>query len=178
MLFALAVAAAVGLAVYIPLGVFGLLEDGVATLAFNTEWYDNPLDPRIWLLPAFFGYPISLIFSVAVGLPIWKFAESKPLRSNRHAVMLGALVGFAIGLFLLLLNLLVGLDMYLDDNSGFSSKRFGRWVIHDGLPTLFGWIFQVLQVLYFTIAGVAGGVAARWAVLLSFYAQDTLRGPN
>ncbi len=93
-------------------------------------------------------------------------AESRPLRSSRDAVALRAIVGATIGdCSFLTLKLIMGLAVYLNPNSSSGSWRWGYQVTKDGLPTLFGWLFELLNLLYFTLAGLAGGLAARWAAL-------------
>ncbi|CAN7426836.1 hypothetical protein LJR231_002763 [Phyllobacterium sp. LjRoot231] len=165
MLLGLTVAAITGLAAFVGLTLASdLLQLGVATLVSGEALRTPPVLQPV-LLYAVFGFPLSLILSVAVGLPVWEHAESRPLRSSRDAVRLGASVGATIGLLSLTFNLIIGLAVYLDPNSSSDSWRWGYQVTKDGLPTLFGWLFELLNVLYFALAGAAGGVAARWTAL-------------
>ncbi len=165
MLLGLTAAAAAGLAALIGITfASNLLQLAVATLVSNEEWRTPPVFQGV-LLYAVLGFPLSLIFSVAIGLPVWKRAESRPLRSSGDAIALGANVGATIGLLLLTFSLVMGLRTYFDDNSSYNSWSWGYQVTKDGLPTLFGWLFKLLDVLYFILAGAAGGLAARWTAL-------------
>ena len=165
MLLGLTAAAIAGLAVFIGLTLASdLLQFGVATLVSGEALKTPPVLQPV-LLYAVFGFPLSLILSVAVGLPVWEHAETRPLRSRRDAVRLGAGVGVAIGLLSLTIKLFIGLGVYLDPNSSSQSWSWGYQVTNDGLPTLFGWLFELLNVLYFAFAGAVGGVAARWTAL-------------
>ena len=161
MLLGLAAAAVAGLCSYVvlELGVT-VLRLVVATVAFGHEWKE----PQVFSTATFylfFGLPVALILSVAIGFPVWKQADSRPLRSPRDASKIGAVVGAGIGILFVLLDFLSGLRTYFGPGS-FDSYTYGYRVTRDGLPTLLGWLFQVLSVLYFTIAGAIGGLAARW----------------
>ncbi len=165
MLLGLAAAAAVGLAVYIGITLLShLLELGVASLVFGEKWTTPPI-LQIVLLYLILGLPLSFALSVAIGLPIWRRAESRTLRSGRHAAKLGAMAGAIIGLLVVAFGFLMGLLTYLDANASFSKWIWGYQVREDGLPTLVGWAFEIVNVACFTLAGSAGGLAARWAVL-------------
>lgn len=114
-------------------------------------------------LYAIFGIPISLMVCLAVGFPAWRFAESRRLTSSLHAVKVGAVVAFIVGLTGVILGLLASLPTALDDGSTFNSWMWGRQVIRDGLPTPLGWVFTAIDLL--TTVGI-GGVAgwAAWTV--------------
>jgi len=79
--------------------------------------------------------------------------------------MLGALVGALIGTVWTLLGLGMGLRTYLDDNSSYNTWSYGYQVTGDGLPTLIGWAFVLLDLLNFIFAGTIGGLAARRVAL-------------
>jgi hypothetical protein len=114
----------------------------------------------------FFGLPLTLLLSIAIGLPVWKHAESRPLRSRRDALKIGAAVGASMGVFFLVLNLIIGLQTYLDPNSSSEDWTYGYQVTRDGLPTVLGWLFELLNLLYFALAGAVGGLAARWTAMV------------
>ena len=165
MLLGLTAAAIAGLAAFIGLTLASdLLQPGVATLISGQALRTPPV-LRPVLLYAVFGFPLALILSVAVGLPVWEHAKSRLLRSRRDAVRLDAGVGTAIGLLSMTFILTIGLMVYIDPNSSSQSWSWGFQVTNDGLPTLFGWLFELLNLLYFALAGAAGGVAARWTAL-------------
>lgn len=162
MLSGLASAALAGLLAYISLQIGAIsLEAGAAAIAYGHEWESPPI-LELASLYLIFGLPISLIMSLAIGLPLWKRAESRPLRTRRDALRLGALVGGLIGVAFLLLNILLGLQTYLSDSSSYDSWSHGYQTIHDGLPTPIGWVFEILNLLYFALAGAVGGLVARW----------------
>jgi hypothetical protein len=165
MLLGLLAAAVAGLISYVVLDLGArLLQMAVAAFAFGREWGETQiLSTAAFYL--FFGLPIALILSVAIGLPAWKRADARPLRSVRDALKWGAGVGALIGIALALLGFIMGLRTYLDDSSSFDSWSYGYQVTHDGIPTLVGWIFELLNVLYLTVAGAFGGLVARWVAL-------------
>lgn len=165
MIAGLAAAAMAGLVSFIVLTLsVDLLRFGVASAFFGHEWRD----PQVFSRAAFylfFGCPLALLFSFAIGLPVWKHAESKPLRSRGDALRIGAAVGAAIGFLLLLANFVSGLLTYLNPNASYDGWTYGYQVTRDGLPTLIGWLFELLNVVYFSLAGAVGGLVARWVGL-------------
>lgn len=160
----LAAAAVAGLISYIVLLLaFNVLEASVATLAFGRRWEDlRILGPAMLYL--IFGLPIALLLSFAVGLPIWKRSEARAFRSRRSAWILGASTGAVIGLLLAFIGLLLGLGIYFDDSS-YNEYHYGYQVSRDGLPTVLGWIFELLNVIQLAVAGSIGGLTARWIAL-------------
>lgn len=171
MLLGLAAAALSGLVSYVvlELGVM-VLRLFAATIVFGYAWENLPVISMAAFY-LFFGLPIALFLSVAIGLPVWKRAESRPLRSRRDALKIGAAVGAGIGLLFAALGFLSGLQTYLDPHASFDSHTFGYQVTRDGLPTLLGWVFEALTMLYFTLAGAIGGLVARWVVLSRFVSR-------
>ena len=165
MLLGLVAAAIAGLIAYIGIILATqFLEFSVATLAFDKEWGD-PQVSQIMLLYGTFGLPVSLILSIVVGLPMWEYAEARQLRASRHAVALGAVVGAIIGLLFAAFTFIAGLPTYLDNYSSFNSYRWGYQVTRDGIPTLLGWLLELVDVLYLSVAGAAASLAARWTTL-------------
>jgi ABC-type amino acid transport system permease subunit len=165
MLLGLLAAAIAGLVTYVAIILTAqFLEFSVAALAFNKEWEDLRVYQTLQLYGVF-GLPLSLILSVVVGLPVWEHAEARQLRTSRDAVAWGAIVGAIIGLLFLALEFLMGLRIYFDVDSSFNSYRWGHQVNQDGMPTLLGWVLELLDVLYVALAGAVAGLAARWAAL-------------
>jgi hypothetical protein len=166
MLLGLVVAAVVGLMAYIGIILAAqFLEFRIATLAFDKEWKGPPVPEIVLLYYGVFGIPVSLILSIVVGLLIWEYADARQLRTSRDAVAWGAMVGAIIGLLFLALEFLMGLRTYFDVDSSFNSYRWGYLVNQDGMPTPLGWVLELLDVLYFALAGAVAGPAARWAAL-------------
>jgi hypothetical protein len=165
MLLGLAAASVVGLASYVFL-LFGadLLQAAVAAVISGHEWEATNVSElaAIYLV---FGWPVALILSLAVGYPVWKRADSRPFRSARAALSFGAVVGALIGLGFTILTLVVGLRTYLDHGTSFDSWSYGYQVTRDGLPTLIGWAFELLNILYLAAAGAIGGLTARRVAL-------------
>jgi len=164
MLFGLTAAAVAGLVSFVVLALGEEELIAAAAYAFGHERGDSQiLSTAAFYL--FFGLPIAVALSIAVGLPVWKRAEARPLRSARNALLLGAAVGALIGLILAALNIALGLETYLNENYEYNSWTYGYQVTRDGLPTLLGWLFEILTLLYFAIAGAVGGLVARWVAL-------------
>jgi hypothetical protein len=159
MVLGLVAAAVVGLGAYFLVTTGEMYaEITVAQLAFGKDDLPPRLSEVLDFLSgyALLGLPISILFCLVVGIPVWKHAESQPLRSRRHAMLLGALAGGIIGILFLMLGLILALG-----NSGYNEWHWGYQVTRDGWPTLLGWFLQLLNVVYFAIAGVFGGLAAR-----------------
>ena len=169
MVLGLCAAAIAGLAAFfVIITLEAYAEVAVAVFGFHREWPPEASDPFA-ILPFYliFGLPLALLLCLLVGLPIWKFAESRPLRSRGDAIRLGAIAGAAIGLVFLSLNVLSGLHTFLDDSSSYDEWNWGYQIIKDGMPTPLGWLQQLSNVLNFAVAGICGGLAARWSVLRS-----------
>jgi len=105
-----------------------------------------------------FGFPMALGASVAVGFPIWRFSDSKANRTPRHAAVLGALVGALLGF---MYSFAVGMAVYLSENTSYDEFRLGFQVVDDGIPTLVGVIYEIVNILFFAAAGVVAGLFAR-----------------
>ena len=99
-----------------------------------------------------FGVPIALVLSLAVGLPIWKFAEARRLRSRRSALILGASTGAVIYLLLIFLPQLYELLAYKSNHNSWQA-------IPGALP---GWFYALLYVMKLAVAGCIGGLTAHW----------------
>jgi hypothetical protein len=69
----------------------------------------------------------------------------------------GALIGFALAIF----NFAIGLWVHFDDSWSSETSFYGYQLTRDGLPTLLGWVFELLDLLNLTLAGVIGGLVAR-----------------
>ena len=159
----LAVAAVAGLVSYIVLSLGSeVLQGAVVTFAFGRKWQSPPLG--IVILYLSFGLPIALVLSLTVGFPIWKRAEARSDRSRRSALIMGATTAAVIGLLLTFLNLLAGLPYYLTDST-YNEYFHGYQVSKDGLPTLLGWFFVLLNFIYLAVAGSIGGLTARCIAL-------------
>lgn len=104
-----------------------------------------------------FGFPMALGASVAVGFPIWRFSDSKANRTPRHAAVLGALVGALLGF---MYSFAVGMAVYLSENTSYDEFRLGFQVVDDGIPTLVGVIYEIVNILFFAAAGVVAGLFA------------------
>ena len=141
-----------------------LLTQLIAHQFFGFEWRDTHFFETIWFF-ALFGAPVALVMGLLVGLPVWKVAEDRPLRSKQSALVYGSIAGAVIGLILLLLGLAVGLQTFLDDRSSYNSWSYGYQVTKDGLPTALGWLIQLKTLLFYCAAGALGGFAARFVAV-------------
>ena len=155
----------VGLLSYIALEAGSdLLAELLAHQFFGYEWRDPHFFETIWFF-ALFGAPVTLVMGPLIGLPVWKVAEERPLRSQRSAVIYGSIAGAGIGLIFLLLGLAVGLQTFLDDRVCYNSWSYGYQVTKDGLPTALGWLVQLKTLLFYCGAGALGGIAARFVAV-------------
>ena len=151
----------VGLSFYISLEAGSdLLTQFVAHKFFGFEWRDLHYFETIWFF-VLFGAPIAVVMGLLVGLPVWKVAEDRPLRSRRSALIYGSIAGGCIGLIFLFLGLAIGLHTYLDERSSYNSWSYGYQVTRDGLPTAVGWLIQFKTLLFYCASGAIGGFAAR-----------------
>ena len=141
-----------------------LLTQWIAHQFFGFELRDLHIFETIWFF-ALFGAPIAIVMGLLIGLPVWKRAEDKPLRSMRSALIYGSIAGVSIGLIFLLLGLAFGLHTFLDDRSSYNSWSYGYQVTKDGLPTALGWLVQLKSLLFYCGAGAAGGLVARFVAL-------------
>ena len=141
-----------------------LLTQLIAFRFFGFEWSEPYFFEMVGVY-LLFGTPAALVFGLVIGLPVWKVAEDRPLRSKRSALVYGSITGSLIGLILLLLGLVAGLQTFLDDTSSYDSYSFGYQVTKDGLPTALGWLLQLKMLLFFFAAGALGGIAARLVVV-------------
>ncbi|WP_390550591.1 hypothetical protein [Qipengyuania sp. MTN3-11] len=155
----------VGLLCYISLeAATDLLTQLIAREFLGFESRDLHIFETVWIF-ALFGAPVAIFMGLLVGLPVWKVAEGRPLRSKRSALIYGAIAGAFIGLIFLLLGLAIGLSTFLDDRSSYNSWSHGYQVTRDGLPTALGWLIQIKTLLFYCAAGAIGGVAARFVAL-------------
>lgn len=151
----------VGLICYISLEASSdLLTQMIAYKFFGYEWRDMHVFETIWFV-ALFGAPLAVIMGLLIGLPVWNVAENQPLRSKRSSLIYGSIAGACIGLIFMILGLAIGLGTFLDQRSSYNSWSYGYQVTIDGLPTALGWLIQVKTLLFYSLAGAAGGLAAR-----------------
>lgn len=161
MIAGLAVGAIAGLLVLITLeGVQALLWGSYAEFALGLPRGDLKLGQMATVYLTF-GAPVAVVLGIAIGFPLWKRADRKLMRSRYDAAHQGALVGGAIAIISLALLIASGTKTYLDADSGYSSYSYGILLIDDGLPTAAGWMFQLINVVKFLVAGAGGGLAAR-----------------
>jgi hypothetical protein len=151
-----------GLAAAAVIGVisYTILELGIVvvlTALSGRELKGAPLF-NVALVYMIVGMPIALFLSLAVGLPIWKFAEVRRLRSRRSALILGASTGAVIGLLLSLLPLVFGLL----SKSSYNEWQGGHQIVRDGLPTLRGWFYMLVYLMQLAAVGSIGGLTAHW----------------
>lgn len=130
--------------------------------------YDGYVPPAAqvvsWIaLYAIFGLPLALIVCLAVGIPAWRFAETRGLATSLDAVKVGAVVALIVGLTGIILGVLTSLPTALSDSSTFNSWSWGRQVVRDGLPTPLGWVFIAIDLLATVGIGCVAGWTA-WAV--------------
>lgn len=123
---------------------------------------------NVALVYMIFGTPIALFLGLAVGFPIWKFAEARRLRSRRSALILGASTGAVISLLLSLLPLVFGLL----SQSNYNEWQGGHQIIRDGLPTLRGWFYMLVYVVQLAAAGSIGGLTAHWVACRRLKSAD------
>ena len=165
MVVGLIAAAVVGCIVYSSLeAVSALLGEVIATLFFDFVWKDTQFWEMLGIYVSF-GTPVAIVACLLIGLPVWMYADSMPLRSRRSSLKIGAGVGVAIGLLFLAFNIVMGVQTYLDDSASFNAWRFGYQVIRDGMPTAIGWLYKLQTLVFFTIAGGLAGLAARRVAL-------------
>jgi len=109
-----------------------------------------------------FGFPVALVCCLLFGSLALDKAERKGWTSYRGAALLGARTGLIFAAIVTGLVLLNGIKTMLDDSS-FNSWSFGGQVINDGMPTLLGWFYQLLDIATTTAIGAITGVTARAA---------------
>lgn len=134
----------------------------------------TPLDPvqlrNIVSLYAFFGLPIAVAFVPLVGYPIWKRAERRGRTSLRDAFWAGALVGLLLGFALSAYIFIYGLQTMADPGASFDSWTYGYQTMDDGMPTILGWSFQLLDVVFTGVTGAVAGLTA-WTVAATMTRQ-------
>lgn len=113
-------------------------------------------------LYAFFGLPVALIVCLVIGLPAWGWTQRRGLVGWANALKVGAGVGLFVGVVVLALSLWSGLSTALDDSASYNSWSWGRQVIKDGMPTLLGWVFWLIDLAVTVLTGCAAGAAAWW----------------
>ena len=153
MLTGLVVAAVAGSLVQTALLLGSILaQQAVAALAFGHRWQLADL-AVLGALHGAFGLPLALVLCATVGLPLWKCAERRAIRSSGAAFRLGALAGTIIGLLLAAFALANGLAVRLDENFTYNTYTYGYPLARDGLPTALGWLYELLALLRFGLAG-------------------------
>lgn len=127
----------------------------------------TPLDPvqlrNIVSLYAFFGLPIAVVFVPLVGYPIWKRTERRGQTNLRDAFWAGALVGLLLGFAIAGYIFVYGLQTMANPNASFDSWTYGHQTMDDGMPTILGWSFQLLDVVFTGVTGAVAGLTA-WTV--------------
>lgn len=143
--------------------------------AFGVAWfaesflaykgYVPPLSQGVFWLSAFtiVGLPIALLVSFAVGSPAWDRAEAQGRTRKRDAIWAGARAGLILGLISLAFTGLIGLKTALDNNSSFNSYWFGYPTVLDGVPTVFGSILELGELVVTVGMGALAGLTA-WRV--------------
>lgn len=109
----------------------------------------------------FVGSFIAIPLCLLVGLPLWAWAERNGRRTRRDAIRTGVLAGLAIGLMMTALQVANGIQTWLDDSTSFTSSVMGIVLIVDGMPTVAGWLVEVLDIASYCIAGACAGLVAR-----------------
>ncbi|OYX55593.1 MAG: hypothetical protein B7Y86_13130 [Brevundimonas subvibrioides] len=127
----------------------------------------TPMDPvqlrNIVTLYAFFGLPVAVVFVPLVGYPIWKRAERHGQTTLRNALWAGGLVGLILGFALAAYIFIYGLQTMANPNASFDSWTYGYQTMDDGMPTVLGWSFQLMDVVFTGVTGALAGLAA-WTV--------------
>lgn len=165
MILGLVLGSLVGLVTYATLeaGSKVLMVAG-GTLFFGFTWQNIHFLEMVGIF-TLFGFPVAITLGLLLGLPLWKFADSRGAHSRKHAASYGAGIGLAMGLIMLGWKIANGLRIYLDDSADYNTYGLGYLITKDGMPTAIGWALEFLTLLFFIVAGGLAGIVARRAAI-------------
>ncbi len=142
----------------------------VAPIAMCELW-DNGFSDESWhkacgivLLLGTFGIPIALFFGFLIGFPFIKIAIRQGKSSYGNAILFGAATGFAIGLLILMINIIYGLGDYFDPSTRGSYGDGDGPLWNNGLPTMRGWLNEGRILVQYSLSGALAGVSVRWSL--------------